>query len=76
LVVPADGLRDRATHRELVVLPAGEFYQREHGVLPPSDEALVGTYLKRLPSDGSDEVDDGSAPTIAGSRVPAEPSGS
>jgi hypothetical protein len=73
---PADRLRDRAIHRELVVLLAGELYQREHGVLPPSDEALVGTYLKRLPSDGSDEVDDGSAPTIAGSRVPAEPSGS
>jgi hypothetical protein len=43
---------------------AKEIYRRERGALPPSDEALVGTYLKSLPDDGSRELDDGTTPTV------------
>jgi hypothetical protein len=45
-------LRERANHRALVVLLASELYRRERGTGPPSDEALVGPYLKELPDDG------------------------
>ena len=31
--------------------------------LPPSEEALVGTYLKSLPDNDSPESGDGTAPT-------------
>ena len=55
---------DRKAHRELVIMLATEIYRRERGSLPPSDEALVGTYLKSLPDDGSADVDDGTAPTV------------
>jgi hypothetical protein len=44
-----DRLRDRREYHDLVLMLAGEIYHREHGMLPPSDEALLGTYLKRLP---------------------------
>ena len=47
----------------LVLMLATEIYHRERGSLPPSDEALVGTYLKSLPDDGSADLDDGTAPT-------------
>ena len=43
---------------------ATEIYRRERGALPPSDEALVGTYLKSLPDDGSGELADGTTPTV------------
>ena len=55
---------DRKAHRELVIMLATEIYRRERGSLPPSDEALVGTYLKSLPDDGSAEVDDGTTPIV------------
>jgi hypothetical protein len=55
---------DRKAHRELVIMLASEIYHRERGSLPSSDQALVGTYLKSLPDDGSPEVDDGTAPTV------------
>jgi hypothetical protein len=48
--------RDRANHRALVVLLASELYRRDHGTDPPSDEALVGPYLKSLPDDGAEEA--------------------
>ena len=57
-------LPDRRAHRELVIMLATEIYRRERGALPPSDEALVGTYLKSLPDDGSPDVADGTAPTV------------
>jgi hypothetical protein len=44
--------RERANHRALVVLLASQLYLRERGTDPPSDEALVGPYLKELPDDG------------------------
>jgi hypothetical protein len=52
------------SYRLLVVSLAEELYRRERGAMPPSDEALVGTYLKALPEDGSAELDDGTAPTV------------
>jgi hypothetical protein len=54
----------RKAHRELVIMLATELYHRERGSLPPSDEALVGTYLKSLPEDRSRDVDDGTAPMV------------
>ena len=38
---------------DLVLMIAGKIYHREHGMLPPSDEALLGTYLKSLPENSS-----------------------
>jgi hypothetical protein len=61
---PPDRLQDRRAHRKLVVMLATEIYHRERGSPPPSDEALVGTYLKSLPDDGSAELSDGTAPTV------------
>jgi hypothetical protein len=43
---------------------AGAIYSRERGSPLPSEEALVGTYLKSLPDDGSGELDDGTTPTV------------
>ena len=43
---------------------AGELYHRERGTLPPSEEALVGTYLKSLPDDGSADLADEMTPTV------------
>jgi hypothetical protein len=55
---------ERRGYRELVVSLAGELYHRERGVTAPSEEALVGTYLKSLPDDGWADLDDGTAPTV------------
>ena len=57
------------SHYRLVVSLAEELYRRERGTTPPSDEALVGTYLQALPEDGSAELDDGTAPTVRDSGV-------
>jgi hypothetical protein len=48
----ASGTRDleAADHSELLLLLASELYRREHGTDPPSDEALVGPYLRTLPT--------------------------
>jgi hypothetical protein len=59
-----DHLRDRRAYSDLVFMLAGELYRRERGSLPPTDEALVGTYLKNLPDDGSAEFADGTTPTV------------
>jgi hypothetical protein len=61
---PPDRLQDRRAHRELLIMLATEFYRRERGSLPSSDEALVGTYLKSLPDDRSPDFDDGTAPRV------------
>jgi hypothetical protein len=50
---------EEANHRALVVLLAGALYRRDHGSDPPSEEALVGPYLKELPVYGS-----GGAPAV------------
>jgi hypothetical protein len=57
---------EKTRYSDAVLELANELYRREHGSPPHSEEALVGTYLKSLPDDGSAEVDDGSAPTISG----------
>ncbi len=68
---PSIRVSERRQHRALVVLLAGEIYQRERGTAPPSDEALVGLYLEHLPCDGSEELDDGSAQTIRDDKTTA-----
>jgi len=54
----------RRSHRELVIMLATELYHRERGALPPSEESLVGTYLNRLPDDGSADLTDETTPTV------------
>jgi hypothetical protein len=49
---PPNRLAYRRVHRELVIMLATELYRRERGALPPSEEALIGTYLKSLPDGG------------------------
>jgi hypothetical protein len=61
---PPDCLQDRGAYRELVITLAEELYHRRRGSLPPSEEALVGTYLDRLPDDGSEDLADGPAPVV------------
>jgi hypothetical protein len=56
--------REQRSYRELLVVLAGEIYRRERGAPPPSEDALVGTYLKSLPDDGSADLADGTAPTV------------
>jgi hypothetical protein len=58
-------LGERRTYRNIVILLASELYRRDHGDHPPSDEALVGKYLNRLPDDPSDDWGDGTIPTIS-----------
>jgi hypothetical protein len=55
---------EKAAYRELFLLLATEIYRRERRALPPSDEALVGTYLTSLPDDGSAELADKLTPTV------------
>ena len=55
---------DRRAYRDLVIMLATEIYRRERGAPPPTEEALVGTYLKSLPDDGSAELADGTTPTV------------
>ena len=45
-------IRERVTHWGFVVLLASQLYRRDHGTDPPSEQALVGPYLKELPDDG------------------------
>jgi hypothetical protein len=47
-----------------VVGLATEVYRRERGALPPSEKALVGTYLPSLPDDGSTDPADEKVPTV------------
>jgi hypothetical protein len=54
----------RREHRKVVILLATEIYRRERGALPPSEEALVGTYLESLPEDGSADLADEMTPTV------------
>ncbi len=54
----------RRAHLAPVIMLATELYRRERGTLPPSDEALVGTYLKSLPDDGAADLADETTPTV------------
>jgi hypothetical protein len=55
---------DRRAYRDLVIMLATEIFRRERGVPPPTEDALVGTYLQSLPDDGSAELADGTTPTV------------
>jgi hypothetical protein len=55
---------DRRAHRDLVIMLATEIYRRERGAPPPTEDALVGTYLQGLPDDGSAESADETTPTV------------
>lgn len=57
-------LRDRKAYRALVLTLAETLYRRERGVAPPSLDVLVGPYLKRLPDDGTGDVDGESVPKV------------
>ncbi len=59
-----DRLRDRGAYSDLVLMLAREIYRRERGSLPPTDVALVGTYLKSLPDDGSADLTVEMTPTV------------
>jgi hypothetical protein len=64
LAWPTVRREEQHSYRVLLVLLAGEIYRRERGALPPSDEALVETYLKSLPNDGSADLADEMTPTV------------
>lgn len=49
-------IRERVNHRALVILLASELYRRDHKSEPPSDEAIIGPYLKELPDDGTGDL--------------------
>ncbi len=55
---------DRRAHRDLAITLATEIYRRERGRPPLSEEDLVGTYLKRLPDDGSTDPSDQTTPIV------------
>jgi hypothetical protein len=61
---PSVRRREQAGYRELVIALATEIYRREGGTPPPTEDALVGTYLQSLPDDGSAELADGTTPTV------------
>jgi hypothetical protein len=72
---PAVRSKEKSGHHDLVVALAEELYRREHGNPPPSEDALVGTYLERLPADGSAEIDYGTAFTIPDNHASSEKDG-
>jgi hypothetical protein len=55
---------DRRASRDLVIMLATEIFRRERGAPPPTEDALVGTYLQSLPDDGSAELADGTTPAV------------
>ena len=57
-------IADRKAYRDLVIMLATEIYRRERGAPPPTEDALVGTYLPSLPDDGSAELADERTPTV------------
>jgi hypothetical protein len=61
---PSVRRREQAGYRELVIALATEIYRRERGAPPPTEGALVGTYLQGLPDDGSADLADKTTPTV------------
>jgi hypothetical protein len=51
-----------ANHWDLLILLGTQLYRRDHGTDPPTPEALVGPYLKSLPSEFPDDQKDESIP--------------
>jgi hypothetical protein len=58
---------ERAHDGEILMLLTEELYRRDHGVDPPSPEALVGPYLEKLPDEYRANANDQSQ-TIPGVR--------
>jgi hypothetical protein len=69
---PAIRTTERREHRALVLILADELYKRDHGKPPTSEADLIGSYLDRLPSDGSEEVADGSAEIVSDEKPAAK----
>ncbi len=68
-------IRERARHRALVILLASELYRRDLKKDPPSDQALVGPYLKELPDDGLGDAGpkaDSQGGGAKGAEIPVE----
>jgi hypothetical protein len=65
---PSIGRQERQQHRALLIVLADELHRREHGRPPASENDLVDTYLKHLPDDGSDDLGDGTTPTVEDPR--------
>lgn len=61
------GVRERSTHRAMIVGLAEELYRREQGRVAGSEEDLVGTCLASLPE--IDDVDDRTAPLMEDPRA-------
>jgi hypothetical protein len=61
---PAARNRERRGYANLILALADELYRREHGADPPSDQALLGSYLQTLPDDGSADMDQGNTPVV------------
>ena len=57
-------LREQTDHRDLLILLGTQLYRRDHGTDPPTPEALVGPYLKSLPSEIPDYQKDESIPKV------------
>jgi hypothetical protein len=70
---PAVRQREQRDYRALLVALASELYHRERGTFPPSEDALVGTYLESLPHDGSAELGDETTPIVSDSASSAQP---
>ena len=70
---PAVRQREQRDYRALLVALASELYHRERGTFPPSEDALVGTYLESLPDDGSAELGDEMTPIVSDSASSAQP---
>lgn len=63
-------IKERQNHRALTVLLAEALYRRERGAPPPSEDALVGTYLQSLPDDGTADLGDGTSPVVEEAPAP------
>jgi hypothetical protein len=66
---PSVRYKERSGHHELVVALAEALYVREHGSPPPSENALVGSYLEFLPDDGSADLDYAGPPSASAASV-------
>ena len=69
---PSARSRERRGYHDLILTLAEGLYRREHGADPPSEQALVGTYLQSLPDDGSADLDQGNTPIVTDSPALVE----
>jgi hypothetical protein len=67
---PAVRQAEDRDYRELLVILGSELYRRDRGAPPPSEAALVGTYLESLPDVDSGTSDVEMTPTVSDSDDP------